>query len=485
MNWKIIARSLKSRDMQKRIFAVLGIIVIFRFLAQIPIPIAEPEQLKQVIENALAQTNSSQLLGFLNILSGGALASFSIMIVGLGPYINASIIMQLLTKAIPKMEALNKEGEYGRKKIQQWTRLLTLPLAIVQSVGTVFLVGQTVSQVGGLGDLVANASLSQWILMVAVLTASSMLLMFLGEIITEQGIGNGISLVITVGIVASLPAILWNLISSVIQKESSFSVFGFGNFPINSQALWVTLAIAVVTVVVTVLVVYLNEAQRRITINYAKRLQGNRVYGGITTTLPLRLITAGVIPIIFAGAFLALPEFVGRLLAQNATGTMQAIGEKLVVWFQIPTSQSLTENGIIGWLYPIVYFLLVFMFTFFYTSVVFNAKEISENLQKQGGFINGIRPGKPTEKYLMSTVNKLTLFGALSLGALAVMPIIGQALLGTDQLAIGGTSILILVAVALETLRQIESRALMVTYDDYTIDISSSSKKIKKNDKNK
>lgn len=485
MNWKIIARSLKSKDMQRRIFAVLGIIVIFRFLAQIPIPIAEPEQLKQVIENALAQTNSSQLLGFLNILSGGALASFSIMIVGLGPYINASIIMQLLTKAIPKMEALNKEGEYGRKKIQQWTRLLTLPLAIVQSIGTVFLVGQTVSQVGGLGDLVANASLSQWILMVAVLTASSMLLMFLGEIITEQGIGNGISLVITVGIVASLPAILWNLISSVIQKDSSFSVFGFGNFPINSQALWITLAIAAVTVIVTVLVVYLNEAQRRITINYAKRLQGNRVYGGITTTLPLRLITAGVIPIIFAGAFLALPEFVGRLLAQNATGTMQDIGEKLVEWFQIPTAQSLTENGIIGWLYPIVYFLLVFMFTFFYTSVVFNAKEISENLQKQGGFINGIRPGKPTEKYLMSTVNKLTLFGALSLGALAVMPIIGQALLGTDQLAIGGTSILILVAVALETLRQIESRALMVTYDDYTIDISSTSKKKKKNDKNK
>ncbi|MDQ5958527.1 MAG: preprotein translocase subunit SecY, partial [Patescibacteria group bacterium] len=225
--------------------------------------------------------------------------------------------------------------------------------------------------------------------------------------------------------------------------------------------------------------------QRRITINYAKRLQGNRVYGGITTTLPLRLITAGVIPIIFAGAFLALPDLVGRLISQNATGTMQEIGEKLVVWLQIPTSQSLTENGIIGWLYPIVYFLLVFMFTFFYTSVVFNAKEISENLQKQGGFINGIRPGKPTEKYLMSTVNKLTLFGALSLGALAVMPIIGQALLGTDQLAIGGTSILILVAVALETLRQIESRALMVTYDDYTIDISSSSKKKKKNDKNK
>lgn len=461
--------------MRKRIFAVLGMLVIFRFLAQIPIPLAEPATLKQVLESAFTQ-NSGQLIGFLNILSGGALANFSIMLVGLGPYINASIITQLLTKAIPKMEQLNKEGEYGRKKIQQWTRMLTLPLAIVQSIGTIFLVRQTAASFGGLGDLVSQASLSQWVLMVTVLTASSMLLMFLGELITEQGIGNGISLVITVGILASLPGIILSLISSVIQDGASFAIFGKGDFPINSQALWVTLGIATVTILVTVFVVYLNEAQRKVTINYAKRLQGNRVYGGVTTTLPLRLITAGVIPIIFALAFLALPEFAGRLLSENATGNLQQFGENLVTWFQVPTATSLSTGGWVAWIYPISYFLLVFMFTFFYTSVVFNAKEISENLQKQGGFIEGIRPGAKTEKYLMSTVNKLTLFGAIALALLAIMPIFGQAILGTDRIAIGGTSVLILVSVALETLRQIESRALMVTYDDYTIDISSDDK---------
>jgi preprotein translocase subunit SecY len=476
MNWKIILRSLKTWDMQKRILSVLGIIVIFRFLAQIPIPLAEPTQLKQVLESVFSQTSGSQLLGFLNILSGGALANFSIMLVGLGPYINASIIMQLLIKAIPKLEAINKEGEYGRKKIQQWTRMLALPLAVVQSIGTIFLVRQAAASFGGLGELISTATLSQWVLMVAVLTASAMLLMFLGEIITEQGIGNGISLVITVGIVASLPAIIINLISSVIQDGASFAIFGKGSFPINSQALWITLGITAVTIIVTLLVVYLNEAQRRVTINYAKRLQGNRVYGGVTTTLPLRLITAGVIPIIFALAFLALPEFIGRLLSQNASGRAQQIGENLVTWFQVPSAQTLATGGWEVWIYPIAYFLLVFMFTFFYTSIVFNAKDISENLQKQGGFIEGVRPGKQTETYLMSTVNKLTLFGALALGALAIMPIIGQAVLLTDQIAIGGTSILILVAVSLETLRQIESRALMVTYDDYTIDISSNKK---------
>ena len=468
--------------MQKRIFAVLGIIVIYRFLAQIPIPLAEPATLKQVIESAFTEVSNSQLLGFLNILSGGALATFSIMLVGLGPYINASIITQLLTKAIPKMEALNKEGEYGRKKIQQWTRLLTLPLAVVQSIGTIFLVRQSAASFGGLGDLINQASISQWVLMVTALTASAMLLMFMGELVTEQGIGNGISLIITVGIVASLPGIIASLVSSVIQEDASFAIFGKFDFPINSQALWVVLAITVVTILTTIFVVYLNEAQRRVTINYAKRLQGNRVYGGVTTTLPIRLITAGVIPIIFALAFLAIPEFVGRLLSENATGNLQELGVNLVTWFAIPTSQSLA-TGWQGWIYPIAYFLLVFMFTFFYTSVVFNAKEISENLQKQGGFIEGVRPGAQTESYLMSTVNKLTLFGALALGFLAVMPIFGQAFLGLDQIAIGGTSILILVSVALETLRQIESRALMVTYDDYTIDISSD--KSEKKNKNK
>lgn len=479
MNWKIIGRSFKSADMRKRIFAVVGMIVVFRFLAHIPIPLADPQTLKQVLENVFSQTAGSNLLGFLNVLSGGALANFSIMLVGLGPYINASIIMQLLTKAIPKLEALNKEGEYGRKKIQQWTRIITLPLAIVQSVGTIFLVRQTAAGTSGLDSLVSSASIGQWVLMVAALTGASMLLMWMGEIVTEQGIGNGISLIITVGILAGLPGIIGSLISSVIQEGSKFSIFGRFDLPINSKALWVTLGIALVTLLVTVFVVYLNEAQRRITISYAKRLQGNRVYGGVTTTLPIRLITAGVIPIIFALAFLSLPEFIGRLLSQSASGQWQAIGEKLTTWFATPTSQSLTSGDWTAWLYPIVYFLLVLMFTFFYTSIVFNAKEISENLQKQGGFIDGIRPGAQTEKYLVKVVNRLTLFGALALAFLAVIPIFGQAILQTDQIAIGGTSILILVSVTLETLRQVESRALMVTYDDYTINIDSDHKKPK------
>lgn len=471
MNWKIIARSLTSADMRKRIFVVLAIIIVFRFLAHVPIPLAEPETLKQVLDNVFAQATSSQFLGFLNIMSGGALANFSIMLVGLGPYINASIIMQLLTKAIPKMEALNKEGEYGRKKIQQWTRILTFPLAIVQSIGTIFLVRQYAQGVGGLGDLIGQASMGQWVLMVAALTGGAMLLMFLGELITEQGVGNGISLLITVGIVSSLPGILANLITSVVSQGERFSVFGWFDVSLNSNALWISLGIVVAALLLTVFVVYLNEAQRRITISYAKRLQGNRVYGGVTTVLPIRLITAGVVPIIFAVAFLSLPAFVGQLMAGSSSANLQELGAKLVSWFQDPTQSGAFANGWEAWIYPTLYFLLVFMFTFFYTSVVFNAKEIAENLQKQGGFIDGVRPGALTEKYLTKVVNRLTLFGALALGFLAVLPIIAQSVIGTNQIAIGGTSVLILVSVALETLRQVESRALMVTYDDYTINI--------------
>lgn len=480
MNWRIVLRSLKSPEMRKRILAVLGMLIVFRFLAHVPIPLAEPAQLKQVLDNLFNQSNSSQLLGFMNVLSGGALANFSIMLVGLGPYINASIIMQLLTKAIPKLETLNKEGEYGRKKIQQWTRLITFPLAIIQSVGMIFLVRQQAASIGGLGNLVTHATLSQWFLMVLALTGGAMLLMWFGELITEQGIGNGISLVITIGIVARLPQTLGSLIGSVVQKGSHFKIFGHFNLAINSKALWITLAIAAAGLIVTALVVYLNEAQRRITISYAKRLQGNRVYGGITTTLPVRLITAGVVPIIFALAFLSLPSFVGQLLSQSAHGAWQHFGQNLVLWFQNPTPTSLAQGGWHVYLYPVMYFLLVFVFTFFYTSVVFNSKEIAENLQKQGGFVDGVRPGPQTENFLVKIVNRLTLFGALALATLAILPIIAQALLKTNQIALGGTSVLILVAVALETMRQLESRALMITYDDYTINISSDKNASKK-----
>src|SRR4051812_40688394 len=219
MNWKVIAKSLTHQDMRKRIFVVLGILIVFRILAHIPVPLADPQTLKQVLENLFTNgQSSSQLLSFINVLSGGALANFSIMIAGLGPYINASIIMQLLTKAIPQLEALHKEGEFGQKKINQYTRILTLPLAIVQSIGSIFLIRQAAQSIGGVGDITANTSLTQWVLMIAALTGGSMLLMWLGELVTEQSVGNGISLLITVGIVSRLPSTISQIVGSVLQK---------------------------------------------------------------------------------------------------------------------------------------------------------------------------------------------------------------------------------------------------------------------------
>ena len=236
--------------------------------------------------------------------------------------------------------------------------------------------------------------------------------------------------------------------------------------PLNKSAAIVGAISFLVVTAITVLIVKLNEASRNITINYAKRVQGNRTYGGVTTVLPVKLITAGVIPIIFAVAFLSVPAFAGQLMAGTANQKLQHLGAQLISIFQSPTAQTFHQGGWHPYIYPVVYFSLVFVFTFFYTSITFNAKEIAENLQKQGGFIAGVRSGKQTEKYLGKIVNRLTLFGAMALGFLALLPIIGQVFLKTN-IAIGGTSILILVSVALETLRSIESRALMVTYDQY------------------
>ena len=465
MNWKVIGKSLKNTDMRKRLLAVLGMIVVFRFMAHIPIPIAQGATLQQILETLFKTAESSQLLGFVNVLSGGALAKFSIMLVGLGPYINASIIMQLLTKAIPKLEELNKEGEFGRKKIQQYTRILTFPLAIIQSIGSIYLVKQTASSLGGLGDITANASLGQWILMVASLVGGSMLLMWLGELITEQGVGNGISLIITVGIVSQLPSRIGGLISSIFDKQEKWTIFG-KSLPINKSGLIYAVLVAVATLLITVFVVKLNEAARNVTINYAKRVQGNKLYGGVTSVLPIKLITAGVIPIIFALAFLSIPSFVGQIFANSKSANLHNIGTHLVTWFQPSNAQTFAAGGWQPYIYPLVYFLLVFVFTYFYTSITFSSQEIAENLQKQGGFIAGIRSGLQTEKFLSKTVNRLTFFGALSLGFLALLPILAQIFIKTD-IALQGTSILILVAVSIETLRQVESRALMVTYDQY------------------
>lgn len=452
--------------MRNRLLAVLGMLLVFRILAHIPIPLGNSATLHQVLQNLFSSAKTPQLLKFIDVLSGGALANFSIMLIGLGPFINASIIFQLLTKAIPKLEALNKEGEFGRKKINQYTRMLAFPLALVQSIGALYLVRQTASQVAGLGDITAHTSLGQWILMVSALTGGAMILMWLGELITEQGVGNGISLLITVGIVSRLPSQVASIIQSVVNPSKKWVLFGH-QLPIDKGGLIFALGLLVIVIIVTMLVVKLNEASRKLTVHYAKRVQGNRAYGGVTTVLPIKLITAGVVPIIFAVAFLSVPSFAGQLLAGSGNLHLRNLGSNLVHWFASPTSQTFAAGGWQPYIYPITYFLLVFVFTFFYTSITFNSKEISENLQKQGGFFEGIRSGNQTEKYLSKVVNRLTLFGALSLGLLALMPIIGQVFISSN-IAIGGTSVLILVSVALETLRQVESRALMITYDQYT-----------------
>ncbi len=452
--------------MRSRILAVLGMLLVFRILAHIPIPLSDPATLKDVLENAFNASQSSQLVSFINVISGGALANFSIMLVGMGPYINASIIMQLLTKAIPKLEALNKEGEYGRKKINQYTRMLTFPLAIIQSIGMIFLVRQVASSFSGLGDITAGSTWIQWVLMVSALTGGAMILMWLGELITEKGVGNGISLIITIGIVSSLPSTTADIFRSVYDSENPWNLLGF-NLPFNRTAVFYAAGIVGIVLLTTWCVVKINEATRNITINYAKRVQGSRAYGGVTTRLPIKLITAGVIPIIFAVAFLSIPAYAGQVMVANDSARVQEWGANLGVWFANPSAQTFAAGGYAPFIYPLTYFILVVIFTYFYTGVTFNSKEIAENLQQQGGFITGVRAGKQTELYLGRVVNRLTLFGSLALGILALSPILAQAFLKTN-IAIGGTSVLILVSVALETLRTVESRALMVTYDQYS-----------------
>jgi preprotein translocase subunit SecY len=469
MNWKTIFKSLKNRDMQKRLLIVLGIIIVYRFLSHIPVPLAAPTELREVINSVVS---SSDFGGFLNLLSGGALASFSIVLVGMTPFITASVITQLLTKAIPRLEELHKDGESGRKKINQWTRVATIPLAIVQSIAFIFILRQTV--LAGNSTLLNSATPIEWIVAVTAMTAGSVLLMWLGELITEQGVGNGISLIIFAGIISQLPTMLSTIGSGLFDTSNgSMSIFGWFTIPVNPTVFFVTIAILAVSLALLYILVKINEAQRIITINYAKRVQGNSNYGGVKSILPVKLIAAGVIPVIFAVAFLSLPAFIGQVLKATGNPAFADFASNLILWFQAPTPGNFTGSTLQAFIYPTAYFALVILFTYFYTGIVFNANEIAENLQKQGGFIEGIRPGATTEKYLSMTVNRLILFGSIVLGLIAVTPFIAEFLLyhvagisGTN-LSIGGTGLLIVVSVGLESLRQINSRALMVTYDDY------------------
>jgi preprotein translocase subunit SecY len=466
MNWKVIFKSLKSKQMRNRLLTFLGILVVYRFLAHIPVPLTEPTKLKEIVESAINGTNFG---GFINLLSGGALTSFTILLAGLSPYITASIITQLLSKVIPHMEELQKDGESGRRKINQMTRLLTVPFAILQSIAMVFILRQTVLASGT--TILAEAGFGEYALAVLAMSAGSILLMWLGELVTEQGIGNGISTIILAGIVSQLPTTITTFVSGLTDTSGgSLSVFGWFTIPVNPLVLGIIVAGVILILGLLYILVKINEAQRIITINYAKRIHGNATYGGVRSILPIKMLTAGVIPIIFAMSFMSLPAFVGQLL--QSSGKAPELASNLLTWFQAPTQGGFTGTTASSFIYPLIYFILVFAFTYFYTSIVFTPDEIAENLQKQGGFIEGVRPGKSTEKYLGKTMSRLTLFGSLTLGLMAILPFVVEFLLYTftglqnSQLSISGTGLLIVATVALENLRQINSRALMITYDE-------------------
>lgn len=454
--------------MQKRLLAILAIIVAYRFLSHVPVPLAEPTELKEVVSRVLG---SNSFGGFLNLLSGGALSQLSIVLVGLSPFITASIIIQLLTKAIPSLEEIHKDGESGRRKLNQWTRIITVPLAIIQSIAFIYILRQTVLATSSVQ--LDDPSIVQWIVAITSMAAGAVLLMWLGELATEQGIGNGISLLIFAGIISQTPETLGFIWASLTDtSQGTLDVFGWFNIPVNPVAFWLVLGVSLVSLAILYILVKINEAQRIITINYAKRLQGNSSYGGVRSILPVKLITAGVIPVIFAVAFLSLPAFIGQVLLATGNESYQGIANNLITWFQAPQPGTFTGANLAAFIYPLTYFVLVVAFTYFYTGIALNTQEISENMQKQGGFFEGVRPGAQTEKYLRTVVNRLTLFGALALGIIAILPFVAEytfASLGimATNLAVGGTGLLIVVQVGLETLRQINSRALMITYDDY------------------
>lgn len=470
MHFKTIFKSFLNKDMRKRILIVLGILVAYRILAHVPVPLGDAGTFKEAIENLISKSDFSS---FLNLISGGGLTSFSIILVGLSPFITASIVVQLITKAVPKLEELSQDGETGRRKINQWTRRLTVPLAIVQSIAYIFILRES-----ALANTTTDITMSsgQWFLAVTAMTAGSVILMWLGELITEQGIGNGISMIIFASIISQLPTTMASLGSSLFDTSSgSLSLFGWLNLPVNPTVFWIILGFAVALVVVIYFLVKINEAQRIITINYAKRVHGNSSYGGIKSILPIKLIAAGVVPVIFATSFLALPSLIGQLIQSFDPGNQ--FGQSLVTLFTAPSASNfstLYPDGITAqwFLYPAMYFVLVVLFTYFYTSIIFNTNEIADNLQKQGGFIEGVRPGITTATYLGKVVNRLNLFGAFALGLIAMLPFVTDYIFIMTMgypigLSISGTGLLIVVTVALESLRQLDSRALMITYDEY------------------
>ena len=417
---QFFSKSIKTPSVRKKIIVTAIILIVFRLAAHIPASGIDRSTLTALFLG-------SPLLSLLDVFSGGTLANFSILALGLNPYINASIILQLLGYVVPSLEALQKEGEYGQEKINQYTRLITVPLAALQAFGMYSLLkGQHV--LPNLGPL-------ELLSLVITMTAGTVFAVWLGELISEYGFKNGVSLLIFTGIVARLPVTL----------SQSASVIG-------SQDIFKVIIFLVVVALIIGLVIFINEASRQVPIHYAKR----RTSSGLATTsyIPLRLNQAGVIPIIFAVSLVLLPSLLGQFLANVPNAAVANIARNV--------SSAFNPEGL---LYNLVYFLLVFGFTYFYTGVVFNPEKIAEDLQKGGGFIPGIRPGKETEKHLAHILSRLTIFGGAFLGAIAVLPSFFKGFVGSTSLAIGGTSILILVSVALEIIREMEGELVMGRYD--------------------
>lgn len=470
MHFKTIFKSFKNKDMLKRIMIVIGILAVYRFLAHIPVPMGDATTFKDAMANLISKSDFGN---FINLISGGGLANFSVILVGMSPYITASIVSQLMTKAIPRLEELSEDGESGRRKINQWTRVLSVPLAIVQSIAYCYILFQSM---GSYSTTAFTPTFHDWFIAVTAMSAGSIILMWLGELITEQGIGNGISTIIFLSIVSQFQTTAAQIGSALFDTSNgTLSMFGWLNLPVNPTVFWILIGFSLALIIAFYFLVKVNEAQRIITINYAKRVHGNHEYGGIKSILPIKLIAAGVIPVIFATAFLSLPALIGQFIT-SADATNE-FGKTLTNVFTAPSAQNFSTmypDGITAkwFIYPALYFALVVMFTYFYTSIIFNTKEIADNLQKQGGFIEGVRPGLTTAKYLDRTVVRLNFFGSLTLGIIAMIPFITDYIfiVLTGQplgLSISGTGLLIVVTVALENLRSIDSRALMVTYDDY------------------
>lgn len=412
---------LSDSTLRKRLLFLLGALITFRLLASVPVPGVNLAALEQFFA-------SNQFLGFLNIFSGGGLSNLSIVMLGVSPYITASIIMQLMTIMVPKFKTMYQdEGEAGRMRFSQYSRYLSLPLAVMQGVGFLFLLRSQ--------GVLESLSSFDFAVSVTVIVAGSMLLMWLGELITEFGIGNGVSLIIFAGIVASIP-------SSVSQLLFTFDVAQIPTY----------LAFIIAGLLVVLGVVVMSEAERPVPVTYAKRVRGSETYGGVSTYLPLRINQAGVIPIIFALSIILFPQMIFSFLATLDSVTLKSISQ---------TALTILNNQ---YVYAGLYFFFVFVFTYFYTAIMFDPDTISKNLQKSGAFIPGIRPGEHTSQYLGTIITRITLVGAVFLGAIAVLPLVMQAATGLQQLAIGGTALLIAVSVVLDLVRKIDAQVSMREY---------------------